>query len=134
MKDNHTPGPWKVHNHSHFNKEQWLSTLHGAFDLTHNGAGNPAVIACSKYSAMTDEENLSNARLITAAANSYDKHCGDRAVECAEGDLLGEMIANLNKIKLIARDIITHCSSPRTMQSIQEIHNITMNYPSKQRR
>ena len=105
MKDNHTPGPWKVHNHSHFNKEQWLSTLHGAFDLTHNGAGNPAVIACSKYSAMTDEENLSNARLITAAANSYDKHCGDRAVECAEGDLLGECLEVLDALDLFTLEV-----------------------------
>lgn len=63
----HTPGPWKVCHYSHINKEQWLGILNGAFDITHNGASNPAVVACSKYSAMTDEENLANARLISAA-------------------------------------------------------------------
>jgi hypothetical protein len=67
MEKKFTPGPWKVHHYSHINEEQWLGVLNGAFDLTHNGAGNPAVIACSKYSAMTDEENLANANLISAA-------------------------------------------------------------------
>ena len=33
-----------------------------------------------------------NARLIVAAVNSYAKHCGERAVECAEADLLGELL------------------------------------------
>lgn len=67
----HTPLPWKVHSHSHINKEQWLTILNGAFDITHNGAGNPAVIACSKYSAMSNEENLANAEFIVRACNSY---------------------------------------------------------------
>lgn len=30
--------------------------------------------------------------LLAAAANSYRKHCGPRAVECAEADLLGELL------------------------------------------
>ena len=63
----HTPGPWKVHHHSHINEEQWLSVLNGAWDITHNGASNPAIVACSRYSAMSDEENLANALLIAAA-------------------------------------------------------------------
>jgi hypothetical protein len=33
-----------------------------------------------------------NARLIVAACNSYNKHYGPRAVECAEDDLLGELL------------------------------------------
>lgn len=64
---NHTPGPWKVHHYSHINKEQWLGILNGAFDITHNGASNPAVVACSKYSVMSAEENLANANLMAAA-------------------------------------------------------------------
>lgn len=63
----HTPGPWKVIRHSHINKEQWLSILNGAWDITHNGGSNPAIVACSKYSAMTPEENIANACLIAAA-------------------------------------------------------------------
>lgn len=31
-------------------------------------------------------------RVIAAAANSYRKHCGANAVECAESDLLGEAL------------------------------------------
>lgn len=33
-----------------------------------------------------------NARRIVATANSYIKHCGPRATECAEDDLLGKLI------------------------------------------
>lgn len=39
-----------------------------------------------------------NARLFEAAFNSYDKHCGPRAVECAEGDLLGEALDALGTL------------------------------------
>lgn len=35
---------------------------------------------------------IANACLLAAAYSSYDKHCGDRAIECAEGDLLGESL------------------------------------------
>ena len=45
------------------------------------------------------EEITANARLLAAAYNSYDKHCGDRAVECAEGDLLGEALEALRKLR-----------------------------------
>ena len=38
------------------------------------------------------EGSLDDAHLIVAAHNSYLKHCGPRAVECAEGDLLGELL------------------------------------------
>lgn len=39
-----------------------------------------------------DEESSANLCLIVAAVNSYGKHCGTRAIECAEGDLLGECL------------------------------------------
>lgn len=39
-----------------------------------------------------------NARLLTAAFNSYDKHFGPRAVEAAEADLLGEALELLRAI------------------------------------
>ena len=39
-----------------------------------------------------------NARLVAAAYTSYDRHCGPRAVECAEGDLLGEAISALGEL------------------------------------
>ena len=38
------------------------------------------------------EHTDANSRLIVAAVNSYGKHCGERAVECAEADLLGELL------------------------------------------
>lgn len=36
--------------------------------------------------------DVADARLLVASYNSYDKHCGPRAVECAENDLLGEAL------------------------------------------
>jgi hypothetical protein len=38
------------------------------------------------------EEGEANARLVAAACNSYDKHCGSHAIEAAEDDLLGEAL------------------------------------------
>lgn len=40
----------------------------------------------------------SNARLLSAAYTSYDKHCGERAVGCAEGDFLGEALEVLRRL------------------------------------
>lgn len=59
----HTPGPWKAVQHG----EDWWSVLKGAWDISQNGASEPGVVACAKYSAMTPEENEANARLIAAA-------------------------------------------------------------------
>ena len=50
------------------------------------------VAECMFRSALDGAEFQANARLLAAAFNSYDKHCGPRAVECAEGDLLGELL------------------------------------------
>ena len=63
----HTPGPWRVHRHPHINNELWLSVLSGAWDITHNYASRPGVVADARYSAMSDAENEANARLIAAA-------------------------------------------------------------------
>lgn len=37
-------------------------------------------------------EAIQNVYLFAASYTSYDKHCGPRAIECAEGDLLGEAL------------------------------------------
>lgn len=41
-------------------------------------------------------------QLQNASASSYRKHCGPRAVECAEGDLLGEAIEALKTCPSLA--------------------------------
>lgn len=43
-----------------------------------------------------------NKRLLAAAYTSYDKHCGPRAVECAEADLLGEALKALRGVIAVA--------------------------------
>ena len=63
----HTPGPWLIHKPRHCDGDLWIQVLKGAWDITSNGASEKGVIADAKYSAMTDEENEANARLIAAA-------------------------------------------------------------------
>lgn len=67
-----TPGPWKVHRHSHADGELWLSVVNGAWDITHNSAAQPGVIADAAYSAMPDAENEANAVLIAAAPELFE--------------------------------------------------------------
>ncbi len=81
MKSNemkHTPGPWKI-----------VPTRDG-----------PAVTDQNNRNVLNrnHDEQLANIRLIVAACNNYDKHFGSRAVECAESDLLGELLKALKSI------------------------------------
>ena len=59
----HTPGPWKAVQHD----RGWWTVLQGAWDISHNEASRPGVVASSKYSVMSIPENEANARLIAAA-------------------------------------------------------------------
>lgn len=45
--------------------------------------------------------------LLVSSALSYDKHCGPRAIEAAEGDLLGEALAALEDVRRCNRKSIT---------------------------
>lgn len=40
----------------------------------------------------TSELMPDDARVIVASVNSYDRHCGENAVQMAEADLLGQLI------------------------------------------
>ncbi len=75
-----TPTPWVWCYYG--NGDGWIRTKDGDA-ITHVGHNQP--------------NRDSNGRLITASVNSYGKHCGDRTLECAEGDLLGEVIAQLTE-------------------------------------
>ena len=48
------------------------------------------------------EEAAGNGRLLTAAFNSYDRHCGENAVKAAEEDLLGKALQALKEAQLLA--------------------------------
>lgn len=52
--------------------------------------------------ASNDRKLEGNLALIQAAAHSYATHCGPRAVECAEGDLLGAALKALSDLAEIA--------------------------------
>lgn len=57
------------------------------------GLGSPSrpVRRVAKVEGLGPEAH-GTARLLAAAYNAFDKHCGDKAVELAEADLLGKLI------------------------------------------
>lgn len=76
-------------------EELWAVDRHGFNVIRADGS---ATIAMTQPSANMKD----HARLITAACNSYRTHCGPRAVECAEGDLLGELLEALKGLHGVA--------------------------------
>ena len=67
-----TPGPWIAVKHDSDLTDDWWSVLRGAWDISHNRASEPGVVADAYYSAMLPEENAANARLIAAAPEMYN--------------------------------------------------------------
>ena len=69
--------------------------------------GDANLLVCDFDEADVEEclrdEQVANARLLCRAYNSYDKHCGARAVKCAEDDLLGQALEACKRI-LTAHD------------------------------
>ena len=95
MTDNtHTPGPCKIVS---FSKNGGKTVYPGVITDTEH--------IC--YVAFTTTNNeVANARLIAAAYNSYDKHCSTRAMKCAEADLLGELLAERDQLRLINAEML----------------------------
>lgn len=79
----HTAGRWKA----------YKDGVHPVLEDGSNGNESYAICQCFGPDA------LANARLIVAACNSYDRHFGPRAVEAAEGDLLGNALEVLREIR-----------------------------------
>lgn len=81
----HTPGPWGLDFY-------WCNF--GRDDPVIEGPNGEYICQLSYdgLSGTLNPQAEDNARLILAACSSYDKHCGPRAVECAEADLLGELL------------------------------------------
>jgi len=90
MKDNHTPGPGYIEGSMNGVNTQIILR-----DKNHR-LFKRAEIMC--WPGQDKKEANDSALLYNAAYNSYDKHCGDRAVECAEGDLLGECLVLAKEI------------------------------------
>lgn len=44
---------------------------------------------------LTDEACEGNLNLIIASVNSYSRHCGPNAIQCAEDDLLGQALDSI---------------------------------------
>ncbi len=86
----HTPSPCKVSNYrvGEFRAPDDRDLAIVSNDLT------TLAIVWSGWSRGSD-----NARLLSAAYASYDKHCGEHSVECAEQDLLGEALELLREIR-----------------------------------
>lgn len=78
----HTPGPLE---------RSGLNPRYLVGPQYHNRLNHPVTPTIAIVKERIGQTN-SNLRLLAAAYNSYDKHCGERAIECAEGDLLGELL------------------------------------------
>lgn len=77
----HTPGPLTI---------TVCARLAGEPCLIDGPDGDP--VAQTEDHGHSIPEQHANARLLAAAYTSYDRHCGPRAVECAEADLLGRAL------------------------------------------
>ena len=57
------------------------------------------------------EVAFKNARLITAAVNSYAKHFGPKALDAAEGDALGRLIEAVKKEATMLDGLASNCDA-----------------------
>ncbi len=88
MSTKHTPGPLRI-------------SLTG-YSIKSDDPDNTIVAVVqggSSATAETVKRWLPCADLLTHAYNSYDKHCGEKAVECAEEDLLGQALEALKRTR-----------------------------------
>lgn len=65
----------------------------------------PPAVRCRGGHVVCTTASDDDARLISAACNSYDRQCGERAIEAAEADLLGKALEALRTIVTYAPDI-----------------------------
>lgn len=65
-----------------------------------------------------------NARLIVAACNSYDRQCGERAIEAAEADLLGKALEALRMARpSVELDLITANEIDAILSQAREVRS-----------
>lgn len=70
-------------------------------------------------SVFDPERLIATAKLLRASYNSYDKHCGSRAVELAEGDLLGEALGALGTISRTSNDSLMREISEKVLAKLE---------------
>ena len=120
----YTPTPWGMHG---TNEPDGEYTIHrGDFEnapehVCYTGGGLGRVENNGEPFCFESEANAS---LIVAAVNSYGKHCGPAAVQCAEDDLLGKALDALRSCvsqpKVIV-DVLTGCEDAQLTQHIENI-------------
>lgn len=88
----HTPGPWGIEATDH---TLWVGPMRD------DGWKVSAVVVSlptgDDYRRQYQSQQMTNARLIVASANSYMKHCAD-PIAAAEGDLLGDCLDLLKRV------------------------------------
>lgn len=113
----HTPGPLAVQNN-----ETTIYSAHPDMDeIVCDCAGR--AIHASFFSDAPDRAEA-NARLLAAAYTSYDKHCSSRAVECAEGDLLGELLAACKAAAHRLESFLVCFDEEEIRDSFQELQDV----------
>jgi len=107
MKDNHTPGPIKtgmMPKMLSVEGDQLSSELWGEEYIPILTDSGTRIVARVAIESDNPQRSIDTAYLLSHAYASYDKHCGNRAVECAESDLLGECLDGLVEIRKTLAD------------------------------
>jgi len=86
----HTKGPLKLMEETrHGDRSQWSEIELWSKDNN--------ILVCAEVRRAHNDGGRDSMKLLRAAYNSYDRHCGDRAVEAAEADLLGQALEALDR-------------------------------------
>ena len=90
MSEKHRPGPLSLDEFPHSGDDPATKLI------TSQDAGIGVAEVLGGYQARTSnawsDADEATGRLLAAAYTSYDRHCGARAVGCAERDLLGTLL------------------------------------------
>ena len=96
----HTEAPWQTkHDYSLEGLATIIANVDGEIIEGSNHYTYDTVAICADEFGEYLPNAASNARLIVAACNSYDRQCGERAIEAAEADLLGKALEALREIR-----------------------------------
>lgn len=99
-----------------------------------NIIGNDEAPVCTVRYPHSSHPFEGNKAIIIASVNSYARHCGPNAIQCAEGDLLGEALDALKQVQsLLATDGVRRAVGDRTYSGVfNNIYAITSRLTTEQ--
>jgi len=117
----YTPTPW------HRNvSPAWKYPIYAEIGHRDHAYVGSVVGADRSHPSTTDEQVEGNLDLIVASVNSYAKHCGPNAIQCAEDDLLDQALDALREYVSLDdnEDPTTHDYMTRSYDLVQRARDI----------